>query len=179
MNSPLYKPFSRTPMTPRAFVATVIAMVASVVALSGCNTSGCTDNQSALPLAGYYSSATGQAISVADFDIAGVGAPGDSLLYLAGVARSEVYLPFRSDAASTSYLFTYYADATTTVTDRITFTYTSEPYFASEECGAMYYYRITGLTYTRNIIDSIGIVDSLITNANSQRIHIYFRTSQQ
>jgi len=147
--------------------------------LQACNTSGCTDNQSSLPLAGFYSASTGQAISVDGFDIAGVGAPHDSILYEQGAARSEIYLPFRSDAGSTAYTFTYHADSITTITDRIEFTYTSEPFFASEECGAMFTYRITGLTYTRNLIDSVAITDSLITNTNSQRIHIYFRTSQQ
>lgn len=142
-----------------------------------CNTSGCTENQSALPLAGFYSS-SGTAISVSGFDIIGVGAPGDSALYTAGQARSEIYLPFRSTASSTAFLFNYQADSVTTVTDRVEFSYTSEPYFASEECGAMYRYRITGLSYTRNLIDSIGITDSLITNFNAQRIHIYFRTAE-
>lgn len=155
----------------------VLAAVVAAVTFQACNTSGCTDNQSALPLAGFYSAATGQAIAVDELDIAGVGAPHDSILYESGVSRSEVYLPFRSDATSTAYTFTYHADSITTVTDRIDFTYSSQPYFASEECGAMFTYRITSLAYTRNLIDSVAILDSLITNANSQRIHIYFRTS--
>ena len=159
-------------------LAAVVALILSAI-LPGCNTTGCTDNQSALPLAGFYSAATGQAISVDGFDIAGVGAPDGALLYEWGLARSEVYLPFRSDASSTAYTFTYHVDSITTVTDRIDFTYTSEPYFASEECGAMFIYQITGMTYTRNLIDSVAILDSLVTNTNSQRIHIYFRTSPQ
>lgn len=148
-----------------------------LAAVNACNTSGCTDNQSALPLAGFYSSSTGQPIAVSDFDIQGVGAPHDSLLYSTGTSLSEVYLPFRSTENSTAYLFTYHADSVTSVTDRIEFTYTSEPYFASEECGAMYYYRITSLSYTQHLIDSVAITDSLITNANAKRIHIYFRTA--
>ncbi len=44
-----------------------IAVILTAAALTqSCNTSGCTDNQSALPLAGYYSSSSGAEISVAD-----------------------------------------------------------------------------------------------------------------
>lgn len=160
----------------RAAAAAVIALLAGAVIYS-CNTSGCTDNQSALPLAGFYSSSTKSAITLRDLTITGEGAPGDSALYGANESLSEVYLPFRSTQTSTAYLFSYQLDSVTTVTDRIAFTYSSEPYFASEECGAMYYYRINSLSYTTNIIDSVTIVDSLVTNTNLQRLHIYFRTS--
>lgn len=157
----------------------LILSAAAIVAIiaGGCNSSGCTDNQNALPLAGFYSSTTLQPITLSNFDIAGEGAPGDSALYSTGVGYSEVYLPFRSTADRTAYLFTFHLDDDIAVTDRIAFTYTSEPYFASEECGAMFYYRITSVTHTDNLIDSVGIVDSLITNADNQRIHIYLRTA--
>lgn len=156
----------------------IAAFIVTLIAMHACNTSGCTDNQNALPLAGFYNSSDGKAISITDFDIQGVDAPNDSLLYSANATLSEIYLPFRSTKSSTAYIFTYHADSITTVSDRIEFTYSSEPYFASEECGAMYYYRITDLDYTDRLIDSVVITDSLITNANAQRIKIYFRTEE-
>ncbi|MDE6323978.1 MAG: hypothetical protein K2L85_07615 [Paramuribaculum sp.] len=160
----------------RSLIPLAALLIAAAVAHS-CNTSGCTDNQSALPLAGYYSSSSGAEISVADMTVSGQGAPGDSALYGPSETRSEVYLPFRSDADRTVWLFTYAPDGSNPVTDRIEFTYTSEPYFASEECGAMYFYRITSMTHSTNLIDSVVITDSLITNVNNQRIKIYFRTA--
>lgn len=153
----------------------VIFMAAAMT--QSCNTSGCTDNQSALPLAGYYSSSSGAEISVADMSVRGEGAPGDSVLYGPGETRSEVYLPFRSNTDRTSWIFTYEPDETTSVSDRIDFTYTSTPHFASEECGAMYFYRITSVAHTSNLIDSVVVTDSLITNVNERRIRIYFRTA--
>ncbi|MCM1347806.1 MAG: DUF6452 family protein [Firmicutes bacterium] len=154
----------------------ILTVVALALAAGSCNTSGCTDNQNALPLAGFYSSSTGQAISVPDLEIYGQGVPNDSALYNTGAGLSEVYLPFRADKSETTYNFKYLLADSTTVTDKISFTYTSEPYFASEECGAMYYYHIKSLGYTTNLIDSVVILDSLITNVENQRIHIYFRT---
>ena len=41
----------------------------------------------------------------------------------------------------------------------------------------MYRYKITSVTYTTHLIDSVGIVDSLITNIDRERIRIYFRSA--
>ena len=42
----------------------------------------------------------------------------------------------------------------------------------------MYNYRITRCTTTYNLIDSVVVADSLITNTDRLRIKIYFRTAQ-
>ena len=80
-----------------------IAAVAASLLCQGCNTSGCTDNQNSLPLAGFYSSA-GEAVSISDIDISGVGQATDSLLYASGTSLHLVYLPFRSKYTTTSYV---------------------------------------------------------------------------
>lgn len=146
--------------------------------LDSCNTTGCTDNQNALPLAGLYSYETGKSVTVDSIEIGGIGAPNDSLLYDASEKMSVVYLPFRSTASTSAFYFRYAqkALATHNVADTLTFTYSSSPYFVSEDCGAMYYYRISSLSYTRHVIDSIAITDSLVTNSDTERLKIFFRT---
>ena len=143
-----------------------------------CNTTGCTDNQNSIPLAGFYSMSTGKAITVDSIGIGGVG--NDSLFYGPDDKLSQAYLPFRSADKSTAYYIRYMSRDLDfpELIDTIKFSYTSQPWFASEECGAMYRYMITGMDYTRHLIDSVGIVDSLITNAEMERIHIYFRTQE-
>ncbi len=42
----------------------------------------------------------------------------------------------------------------------------------------MYYYRINRCTTTYNLIDSVVVADSLITNVDMVRIKIYFRTAE-
>lgn len=156
----------------------ILLLTVSAV-LEGCNTSGCTENQSAIPLAGYYSSATSKPIILSSLQVAGVDAPNDSVLYPLGEARSEIYLPLRSARNTTAFTLTYFPDKEDTslsVTDTLRLSYTSEPRLVSEECGAMYFYRITSLSHTGAIIDSVTILDSLVTNTNVQRLHIYFRT---
>lgn len=159
-------------------ILSIITAGVAAIAMWGCNTSGCTDNQNSLPLAGFYDYNTLQPISLNMVDIGGVDAPNDSLLYKSGTAYSEVYMPFRSAYNSTSYYIHYDQPGidSDAMNDTITFDYTSQPYFASEECGAMYKYLITNMTHTTHLVDSVAITDSLITNRNMQRIQIFFRT---
>lgn len=149
--------------------------------LWGCSTDGCLNNQNSLPLAGFYSSVTGDPVSVDSVDIGGVDAPGDSLLHSTGTAISEVYLPFRSSKNFTSFYFHYTQQSISSeeFNDTVSFTYSSEPYFASEECGAMYRFRIDKVEYTTHIIDSVAVTDSLITNVDLQRIKIFMRTTSE
>ena len=145
--------------------------------LASSNTDGCLDNQNALPKAGLFSSSTGKAITLNNIEISGVGAPGDSILVTAGTTVGEVYLPMRSTKHSTSWRFCYTQQGLEGIEDIVTFDYDSEPYFASADCGAMYNYRIRRCTTTYNLIDSVGVADSLITNVDLLRIKIYIRTA--
>lgn len=167
----------------RALAAVAIAAGGTLALslLGGCNTSGCTENQSSIPLAGFYNSATGRSIVLDSIAVGGVGAPDDSLLYSPGTRLTEIYLPLRSLDSSTSF-FIHYAETGLDfpeLNDTITLDYTSTPYFASEECGAMYRYNITRMDYTTHMIDSVVIVDSLITNVAVRQFKIFFRVIEQ
>ncbi|MDE7472731.1 MAG: hypothetical protein K2M68_04005 [Muribaculaceae bacterium] len=158
---------------------TAIAVpVIVAVSIAGCNTTGCTDNRSSLLLAGFYSSSDRRAISIDSLELGGVGAPDDSLLVTVNERASQVYLPLRSRETETAFCLHYASKALSDprLNDTISLTYTSEPYFASEECGAMYRYSIKRLDYTRHLIDSVALPDSLINNVNVERMGIYFRT---
>lgn len=175
---------STTETPARALVATLSAagLMALSAMLGACNSTGCTDNRSALPLAGFYAAGGDTQISLDSIEIGGVGAPGDSLLVYAGEAAKEVYLPFRVSRDKTSFFIRYmYREQgldNPAYNDTITFAYDSEPYFASEECGAMYRYRVTSVTHTRHLIDSVEITDSVVTNVEQERFRIYFNVSK-
>lgn len=162
----------------QSLVSTLLIAVALLAAPTGCNTSSCTENQSSLPLAGFYDTA-GDAISVDSLQVSGVGAPADSALYDGKTILSKIYLPFRSTTDVTSYCFRYMHEETDipALNDTITFGYTSKPYFTSEECGVSYIYTIDRLSYTTHIIDSVAITDSIISPLELERIKIFFRTS--
>lgn len=146
---------------------------------SGCSTQSCLDNRSAVPTMGFYSSSTQTQVTLSHIELGGIGAPNDSLLVADGESCSSVTLPFRADYGETSFRihYNYTGLESTALDDIITFYYTSQPYFASEECGAYYRYRITKVDYTRHLIDSLVVTDSLITNVDLERIKVYFRTA--
>lgn len=156
----------------------LLALLATIV-MPGCNTSGCTDNRSSVPLAGFYSASTGTTITLDSLNIMGVGAPGDSMMLKAGTRASSVYLPLRSDTKSVTYDIEYAYKAFGGLTDQLTISYESYPYFASEECGAMFRYRITDIQHTDFLLDSVAVTvpDSMITNVNAENMRLYFRTN--
>lgn len=155
-----------------------VAVLLSAVAMQSCSSSGCTENKSSIPLAGFYDSATKRALQISGVNISGVGA--ESLLLGSSEQASQVYMPLRSSQPSTAFYLNYATDTVTGVqlNDTIVFDYKSIPYFVSEECGAMYYYEITDMRHTGVMIDSVRILDRLITNTDVERIKIYFRTDE-
>lgn len=145
--------------------------------LWGCNSTGCLENRSSIPKAGFYDSDNRQ-ISLDSVSITGVGVDGGQPINTLGSAISSISLPMRSTKDNTTWAFGYKWKylAEGALSDTISFDYESTPYFASEECGVIYRYHITGMHHTTNLIDSIILVDSLITNIDTEQIKIYFRT---
>lgn len=155
-------------------------IAAAAALMAACNSSGCLDNGTTLPLAGFYDAATRKSVSVSTLLIRGIGAPGDTVLMSPGRDASQVYMPLKADAPAVSWVFDYTADGLPEeYNDTVTFTYSTIPYFASEACGAMYVYRVEHLGYTRHVIDSIGLVDSLFNNVELERIRIFFAAAEE
>lgn len=158
--------------------ALAAAWLATVLATS-CNTTGCTENRSSVPLADFCNSADGKSVTLDSLQIYGVGAPGDSLILAPGTAASQVYLPLRPDFASTSFCIAYkYKDLDDAAhNDTVTIDYTAHPWFADSECGAMYRYTITGCRNTGHIIDSVAVSDPNVTNIGLTNLKLYFAVS--
>ena len=163
--------------THKLLISFLLTITATLWGLSSCNTSGCTENRNAVPLAAFLDPSTDASISLDSLSIYGVDQPNDSILSPAGTRVSQVYLPMRPTHSSVKWCIAYkwkrldYPE----LNDTISFDYKSTPIFASEECGAYYRYLITEMTYTDHLIDRVEIVDSLITNVDKVYVNIYFR----
>lgn len=160
---------------PLRWLLPAVACVMMLLAAEGCNTTGCLDNRSSLPIAGFYSYEKNAAINIDSITVMGIGAPGDSLLLTAGKQVQQLYLPFSSERSQVRYLITYVWQQAP-LPDTLTFDYETTPYFVSEECGAMYRYRITRYAYSTHLLDSMAVVDSLITNVERVNIKLFYRT---
>lgn len=164
-------------MTIPRHITIAILNSAIILAMGGCNTTGCLENRSSIPKAGFYNSED-KALSLDSLSITGKDADISEPINKVGVSISSISLPMRSTKDNTTWEFAYKWKylAGGTLADTISFDYESMPYFASEECGVIYRYQITNMDYTKNLIDSIVLVDSLITNIDTEQIKIYFRT---
>lgn len=147
--------------------------------LQGCSTSECLGNQSSIPLAGLYSAVTEKAITIDSITVYGYAAPNDSMLLKNAQGIKQVYLPLRINNSETQYIFHYDQKAISAIenNDTVTLKYTSKPYFDSFECGAMYQFEITELSYTTHIMDSVGLISNVITNADVETIRIFLKTN--
>lgn len=155
-----------------------LSCLALCVSLTGCNSGGCTELRSAVPRADFYSSSTARPITVDSLSIVGIGAPGDSVLYGPAEKLSSVYLPMPADMNSVQWRIGYMQEnlAQYNLADTVSMKFERMPWFAGEECGAMFKYKITELRYTQNLIDSVIIADSTVVNIDQANLNIYFRT---
>lgn len=151
-----------------------------IVATAACDNNGCEDNQSSLPLAGFYSSQTKTAVSIDSLTVYGIGAPGDSMIVETSSSITQVYLPFDIDASSSRFVIRYDRKelAAAHLADTITIAYKSRPYFHSKECGAMYVFDVEDYSSSTHLIDSVRIPAATIDNTNKENIRIYFRTEE-
>lgn len=161
-------------------ISVVVSALSAVLSFVSCNTAGCTENRNAVPLAEFCNSTTGDAIALDSVEISGVEVPSDTVLTTAGTTVSQVYLPMRPTHNSLSWCIAYRWKALDfpELNDTIEFDYDSDPYFASEECGVIYRYHITRMSHTCHLIDSVAVVDSLVTNIDKTYVKIYFRVSE-
>lgn len=147
----------------------IVLTLLAAAALPACDDNGCYDNGSAIPLAKFIASGTtSAAIIVSPVTVAGIGAPGDSLL-LDSVEVSETYLPLRATTETTAWKFIF----DNSIADTITFHYKPIPYFVGADCGAMYYFQINSVTTTCHVIDSVKLIKPLVTNSRAVSLHIF------
>lgn len=161
-----------------AFAVSITCLFAFIYSCGSDN--GCEGNKSSIPLAGLYSSQTKSAISVDSLTVFGIGMPGDTTIVDTATV-SQVYMPLDMNDTISRFVFRYEqaSIASYNITDTITLTYESTPYFHSEDCGAMYVYDIHEYHSTQNLIDSIRIPNLHIDNTNTENIQIFFRTQQE
>lgn len=167
----------------KPLAAMLMAMVVAIL-MQGCATDECLDNKNSLPLAGFYASGNpSQGVAVDSVTVAGLGAPGDSLVIDNGRNISETYLPFRIDEGESAfeivYNFTAKDNGGVPLSDVISFEYDIDPYFVSSACGAIYEYKIKNISTTHTYIDSVSCPAGVIDNTPGQNIRIYFRVMSQ
>ena len=154
--------------------AIAVVLTPLVLGIAACGDNSCYENGSSLPLATFYLGDKQQ--TVTGLTIKGIGVPGDSLIADSS-ALSEAYLPLRASATSTAFDVSRWVNdgiEWICIHDTLTIDYQPVEYFHSIECGAMYNFDISHLRHTTHGIDSVILLNNLITNAATPSIRIYF-----
>lgn len=162
-------------------ISVIISLVfASLALLISCNSSECFNNQSTLPLAGFYSMQTQKAVTVDSLTVYGIGAPGDSILLDNGKATT-LYMPMPLSGNSVRYVFHYNQKKLDYIelNDTLTIGYNCYPQFVSNECGTIYKYDVTDFSYTDHLIDSVAIPTMEFNNIDMEVIKIFYRTATE
>ncbi len=156
----------------------VCAAVLATGLMTACSDSSCYDGSNSLPLVRFYmSGGDGKPVTVNGVTLRGVGAPKDSA-YVSGKAVSEAYLPLRATMTSTQWVMEITTTAGVAVNDTLSMEYSSEPYFASAECGATFAFDIKRVACTHNLVDSVVLVHQRVTNEASETVRVYFKNNK-
>lgn len=162
----------------KRIIDTCLALAAAVllILVPSCSDDTCYDNRSALPLAQFHRKGSSTAVQLSGVSVGGIGVKGDSLLVdSATVSEFNLPLPHRQQSCRFKVTFTLTDadnnDAVIHLSDTLTVAYSARPYFASRECGAMYYFDIESLTSTYHVLDSVAIASATVTNVS----HVNFR----
>lgn len=89
--------------------------------------------------------------------------------------KGSTQLGIAFNQANDSITYTFRPDTNIAVFDTITFFYTSTLHFISNNCGYNYYFNITNVKHTTNMLDSLGYVNRNVTDANKRNIQFYFK----
>lgn len=79
-----------------------------------------------------------------------------------------------SYSTKTTYIIHY----TDLLMDKIEVTHKPKPFVSEVECGVLMYHEIENIEYTRNVLDSIVIVNKDITNEEKTNFHIYYTIAE-
>ena len=108
------------------------------------------------------------AVTVSNISVYGLG-NSDSLLYENDTTRSSVLLPLSPNSETTEFVFEF-----ENITENIKFTYTTSTYLESMDCGFITNYEIESVGYSKNIIDTIIIINGSVTTDNEEHIKLFF-----
>lgn len=138
-------------------------------------TDTCPENKNAVPLAGFYASDINisDKITVDSIEVIGAGMPGDSALSPASESKSRLYMPFRIDSDTTTYVFID-RHKSSGLRDTVRFIYSRTPRFVSVDCGVSYIFDIRDISWQGELIDSAVCPTGFIDNTNVENIRIYF-----
>lgn len=146
-------------------------LVASVCALVLCMMA-CESNDCMLSSESYCSMAfvNGQGKAVKLQDTLTVSSTADVVIINRKLGATGMDVPL----SYTALVDTFFLQYNSRLADTLWVEHQNLPYFSSMDCGTVMHYKLQGVRTTNNLIDSVRITDSGVTNMLKQNVKIYF-----
>ncbi len=152
-----------------------LGILLAVLCLCSCEGIDCVLNNVVSCYYTFYSSETGNNISLIDtLTITAQGT--DSILFNRGVNTSSVALPMSYDNDTDTLSFIVYGEDYYNVST-LYVSKTNVQHFESPDCPTSMFHFITDVTFDSNVIDSVVVIKADVNYMQDENIKVYFRTS--
>lgn len=148
-----------------------------VITAISCNSSGCPLNNTVYSTYGFYAVIEGKEEAVQIQDTMTVKAYGtDSILINRLTGQNTMELPISYNAPTDTLCLEFTNANGLLRTDTIWLDKENYPHYESPECPASMFHMVTRIRYTRNLIDSVLVVNPNLNYNASENFKIYFRS---
>lgn len=149
----------------------------AVMTALSCSTSGCPLNNTVYSTYGFYAFIDGKEEAVQIQDTMTVKACGtDSILINRLTGQSKMELPISYNAPTDTLCLEFTNANGQLRTDTIWLDKENYPHYESPECPSSMFHVVTQIRFTRNLIDSVLVVNPNINYNASENFKIYFRS---
>lgn len=169
----------------RLFIRNIICIVAVAAATFGCTTNDCPLNNTVSLVCGFYNSADGNPLGIADTLTITIR---DSVVLNRAVGAATVSLPMSYAAEADTLVLNYTPEGTTaSAADILIVSKTNQPHVISLECGTRVFHTITGATNHaprtpdatyRYAVDSVVVSNPNVNFDGQENLKIYYTIFQ-
>jgi len=143
-------------------------IIAILLIIVSCTPEACFEETVAKVKVPFYLSSTQKAKAPDNLTIYGLNT-GTDKIYADSKSVSPAELPLDPSTDNCSFVLVING-----VSDTIVVAYDSYPHLISIECGYTYYHTTGVLSYTKNIIDTIIVKNTLVTTGNEENFRILY-----
>ncbi len=138
-----------------------------IITCYSCITEGCNDPGESMAVITLHKADNDDIITTDSLTIYGVGM--DNLLLYNKSNTAEIELPLNPVSGYTGYVI-----VNGLIHDTLEITYTATKHFISKACGYNFLYTIEDISYTKNRIDTILIINKTVNPLNEENLRTFF-----
>lgn len=158
--------FTSRPKWSNIFI--LISPILFLYFITSCTPESCFEETNAFVKASFYVNDTGKRVAPDSLTVFGLGID-TVMLYNKGTNIQPALLPLDASSGKSTFIIRING-----ITDTMSLTYNSFPHLISKECGYSFYHTIDTTSFTKNIIDTIRILNKNITTLNEENLRIYY-----